>query len=800
MPTTSVATPELSSALYRATVEEAAAGGAVLMGQLINGATTVLLAREKVTRDLRERQSLTESVKLLVVHESGLRAAYPKALLKVFLNPDLAQGPSQPRTNEVNFDELELMDEVQVQSSVVMARVQQSAVLAAEASLAELNTLICGSLGLQSVRPERNPLRPDVYIAALKDVIEQQDIPIPTQLDWIAAMSVTLGQELREMYNGFSIQLKRHGVVAAGYAVHQNSDASGGRRALFALADTHGAQPQVQPPELRLHGSSSHSASPADATLLTLDKLRRLLAGELDAEVTVRPLDRFKDQFAHQFESNPSADASVHTDFASTVPAAFEALQEMQQVDNVVRRIEERQHQGAAMTRPAASSPLSELRHSLRSNARGVAQALSLEVVTLMIDKIARDPRLLPPVQDLVARLEPAFLKLSLVDARLFTDKQHPARVLLQEIAHRSMAYRSVDATGFHAFKVEMENIVAPLLHGAIESAAPFGQVLLELKNQWQSAAIEAARAREEAVVVLQHVEQRNVLAEKIAKDISSHRDAANVPPVVIEFLCGPWAQVVAQARLAVGTASSNADKYQALISALLWSTHPELTRKNIAKLTRLVPLLLGTLREGLDTIHFPAMRTAAFLEALMGLHQLAFRANATTEADKLLVAVEAEPVSTAVAIPLQAEDPWVAPDEARASNFVQFSDLGNEVPESPTPTEPLESQRLLRDSDVTASAETDQSLSGNDLPLGAWVELLADGQWVRTQLTWASPHGTLFLFTSAIGTSQSMTRRSRDRLIAAGSLRIISGAPVVEGALNSVAQIALRNSMDISL
>ena len=44
------------------------------------------------------------------------------------------------------------------------------------------------------------------------------------------------------------------------------------------------------------------------------------------------------------------------------------------------------------------------------------------------------------------------------------------------------------------------------------------------------------------------------------------------------------------------------------------------------------------------------------------------------------------------------------------------------------------------------------------------------------------------------------MTRRSRDRLIAAGSLRIISGAPVVEGALNAVAQIALRNSMDTSL
>ena len=277
---------------------------------------------------------------------------------------------------------------------------------------------------------------------------------------------------------------------------------------------------------------------------------------------------------------------------------------------------------------------------------------------------------------------------------------------------------------------------------------------------------------REEAVEVLQHIEQRNVLAEKIARDIISHRDAASVPSVVIEFLCGPWAHVVAQARIAASSGSSNADKYQALISALLWSTHPELTRKNISKLTRLVPLLLGTLREGLDTIKYPAIKTAGFLEALMGLHQQAFRAGDSNLGTK---------APTAKEVPVFSADPWVAPEEACASNFVQIQG-SDEADKSQPPMSPT---------DV---------MPNDDLPLGAWVELLVDGHWVRTQLTWASPHGTLYLFTSAIGTSQSMTRRSRDRLVAAGNLRVISGAPVVDGALNAVAQIALRNSMDIVL
>jgi hypothetical protein len=44
----------------------------------------------------------------------------------------------------------------------------------------------------------------------------------------------------------------------------------------------------------------------------------------------------------------------------------------------------------------------------------------------------------------------------------------------------------------------------------------------------------------------------------------------------------------------------------------------------------------------------------------------------------------------------------------------------------------------------------------------------------VRTQLTWASPNGTLFLFTSPDGSTQSMTRRMRDKLAGEGTLRVV--------------------------
>ena len=779
--------PARYATLYRALIDEAAAGGGILMGKLVAATGMALHAREKAARDLRERDALAASIKLLQSKQTELRTQYPKALLAAFSSPERAARIVPLVATELHFDQLELMDEWQVQESVTLARAQQVALLAADASLAELNTLISTALGLATVRPERNPLRPEVYVNALKDVLEQMQVAPAIRLDWMAVMSATLGPELRDLYLNFSARLIGEGVAAAGYAVVQTPSSA-------AVRALQGDMRPSQPVAANRTSRPLAAEGAGQGAFFTLDKLRSLLAGELGQDAPHGShLESFARQFSREFEGGPGAAEVPVSDFAATVPAAFEALAEMQQVDQVVQRLEQRRRM-APSEAIAGDTSIDAVRQSLRRSAGGVAQALSLEVVELMVDNIAMDPRLLEPVQRLIRNLEPAMLRLALVDPRFFSDKGHPARALLQEITHRSLAYGSVQARGFPDFVRELEEALAVLASATLENSEPFEQVLGRLRAAWSRAETVKARDREAAVKALQHAEQRNILAEKIAREIDSHPDGARVPPVVIDFLCGPWAQVVAQARIAGGAGSSAADKYQALISALLWSTHPELTRKNIAKLTRLVPLLLGTLRDGLETIQYPSVKTSVFLEALMGFHQMAFKA-AQRPAE-----VPVAPMLDAVASPrshrVESGDPWVAPEEAKASNFIELPDASEqEVSPSVVPAERPVSAEAATAVDAVASQVPQGAAS--DLPLGSWVELLANDQWVRTQLIWASPHGTLFLFTSVLGASQSMTRRSLDKLVAAGSLRIISGQPVVDGALDAVAQIAMRNSMD---
>ena len=735
----------------------------MLVGKLIASARLALQTQEVAARDLQERDRFAEAANLLRTHERLLRQAYPHALLKAFAAVGGGKSAVAESAAGVHFDQLELMDESQVHSMVTLARVQQAVTLATESSLADLNTLVSSALGLTQVQPEANALRPESYVLALQEVVAQTQVGYRIQSLWVNAMANTLGQELRTLYVGLVARLRQDGVLGAPYAMPQS---------VATAVVSSGAVSQ-----------GAAKAAVKDQAVLTLDKLRRLLSGELTASPAASRVEQFAAQFSQQFEGAVAPTDTTQTDYDTTLPAALEALTEMKQVDRVVHNLELRRGR-AFNPQEAEGNSVEARRQALRREAKDVAQALSLEVMSLMVDNMAHAPQLLEPVRQVIRDMEPALLRLALVDPRFFTDKQHPARRLLQALTHQSLAFESETATGFDVFHQGLQSTLQSLDRSEALSADAFDDKLRALQNEWALATRASQHDRDTAVEVLRHAEARNLLAEKVARSIAAHPDSAQVPAVVIDFLCGPWAQVVAQARIKHGAGSASAEKFEALIPALLWSAHPVLARANPAKLTRLVPRLLATLREGLETIHFPGTGSGEFLEALMAIHQQVFRPSTP--------AVSAPTAAVAAlerAWPVDDGNPWMAPEEAAASNFVGL-DGDSVLPE--TANEPLLPEMLI-------AMEPPAQDAAAELPLGSWVEMWSNGQWARMQLTWASPHGTLFLFTGVFGTTQSMSRRLRDKLVAKGKLRLLSGQAFVDGALDAVAQTAVRNSMDTS-
>jgi hypothetical protein len=727
-------------ALYRSCMKEAAAQGRTLMQRLVRRAAAAMPQRATLSRDQQERKLLADAARTLTKHEGALCEAYPQALLAEFAH---AISGDTRKSASLSFDSLELMGDAQMQESVDLMRLQQIVGATVEAEFGELNALVCAVQGLKSAQATRNPLRPEVYVRSLRTVVMQSPVPPAVRSRWMDGLGDALGPELARVYDELSGLLRSQGVAAAAFHV-------------IPLPETSApAQGALAP------GGTTFQAN----TLLNVRELRRLLSGELDEPAG-----------AASGLEGPRADFSV------TVPAAFEALQEMKQVDQVVKRLQERKPAGPQHAQGQLV-------------ARRLGQALGQEVVNLMVGNIANDPRLLAPVQQTVRELEPALLRLALSDPRFFSDRKHPARRLLEQMTQRSLAWQSVDAPGFAGFLESLQQAVDALLSTQVDGAEPFEFALKSLEEAWGDQQRLDRRHREQAVRALLKAEQRNLLAEKLGREMRARADIMAAPREIGAFIVGPWSQVMAQARLSDESGAEDPGGFAAVVADLLWSAQPRVAAANSGRMAKLVPELEEKLRHGLATIDYPQPPTQRFLDHLAAAHREAMKSSA----------LPGRPVALSTSMTreeLEAmfggdeEDgpgPWLAPTEAQHSGFMQTH-------QTVVPKPLFQATQPGSEETRAHAADLQAAVPDTAVRPGAWVEMLMDGGWSRYQVTWASPHATLFMFADATGKTHSMTRRLLDKMLRSDTLRSISGQPVVDVALDAVAQTALRNSVDIKI
>ncbi|CAN7490673.1 DUF1631 family protein [Acidovorax sp. LjRoot194] len=815
-----------SRTVFRACVVNAVRGGEALMQQLVKVTQSALTEEESSVRNIQQRNLVSDSLRLLNQHEAAMVKGYPMALLETFAEgPSIAKGRSTAEDTGMDFGELSLMDENEMQAQVELSKAQQSALHATDAVLAELNTLVSSAQGLRSVQPERNPLRPESYIRALQQVVGDTTVSPEVRQLWMQHMRDLLGKLLVEEYRRTAASLREHGVQPVGYAVlgtpgssgrggpvggggsgyagtgYGNGMGSGAGTGYGGPGTGYGSGysgygpsmngPMGDPanggygrsgmgPNTGWSGDSQQGGMmpSAEEALLTVGILRQMLAGGDPFDPRsygAMPAGGVPVQAAAVPVNGSYPGAGVPAGPVGAVGAAgaggayypagaaAEAMEDMAQLERLVGRLAGGASGSGSMSQPGSLSvPLSGWRLPpgvapvvyATMPMDGVAQstAVATEVVGRMMFNIAQDARLLPPVQKAVQTLEPALKQLVQHDARFFTESNHPARRLLDELTQRSLAFTGETAPGFSSFMRLVKGAVDHLSSSEIKDAGPFDTVLKALQSAWDTQEKKLKAHQEAQQKALLHAEQREMLAEKIAADIRKLADVASVPADIVDFAAGPWADVVALAQVLKPADSPDDDPggYLALVPVLLWSSQPDLTRQDPDRLNDSIPGLLAKLRKGLKTIGYPAVQTSALLQRLVGLHQEAFEKPPPAAVAK----PEPEPVAEPAVQDALQQEPAPAPEVAE---------------------EPQDSAQ------APAEALPDPYA---DFVIGAWVELVTNGRLVRTQLTWSSPHGTLFLFTAPDASTQSMTRRMRDKLASEGALRVIP-APAARPAGN---------------
>jgi len=648
----------------------------------------------------------------------------------------------------VKFEDIQLLDVNQLDESIELARVQQELDFAVAELLPRFNALMSTVMGWISVQPNLNPLRPELFAKALRDTMAAH-ISVPEiRSEVLAAAAGRLGVGVRQIYRELSDTLISRGIEPAGILTPTRTNVS--------------------------TPNSDDKPSETARAVITLERLRRLFSPEVGG------MDAL----------------ALHkgNDFLHTMPASVQALQDMKQVDAMIQRLETRKKEQTAVSGNAAAQSVDMLRRQPPLDGRQLGQQIGEEVTRMMLENLTQDERLLPRVREALQGLASVLLVLVKSDVRFFSDHKHPARQFLDRITDRSLAFTEEVNEGYARFIQSIDAAV----HNIVTSRAPksiaFAAELENLLALWQKEDKLQMQLREETARALLHVEQRNLLAQRLVDEWMGKLADKPVPPLVRGFLLGPWAQVVAESQLNCNRGTTDPQGYESLVDDLIWSTQPRQARRNPARLVQMIPGMLAVLRSGLHLISFPPNRIGQFFDELIACHESVLQ-----EARSLRERLEAtrgtarkdEEISfqtfasdednhPSEAMPLDA--PWFVADETTDAGYLEAEAV---MPLDPTTLN-------VSDADQAAAHSASETIAE-----GAWVELMLDGEWTRLKLTWSSPHRTLFMFTSTRGRAHSMSHRSMERLLAAGMIRIVSAGLMLDAALDAVAQAALLNSLE---
>ena len=669
-------------------LQEAASASRPALHHCIEQAVVALQALETQSMKAVERDELAGAWRCLQDNKSACSARYSAELTAAFAKSVATVTALQPvsissmsavrNTGSAGLDMFSLVDDTHVTQAIESSRLLQHILPRLEQTLAELDTLISSVQGLENVRPELNPMRPEIFTRTLQDVLAKAAAEPAMLAIWLRHLAEPLGKELDGIYKKVILLLEQAHVQAANYRVLQTPASAMGRTGRSSSGNG------GRPGEGSGTGMANHPAGePARQPSQYADLSNYEIRDEL-----------FQDFLFHGGSNAhhglaPSYYASVEEELTELRKAPDSAASPL--TASGVRGQTDYQNI-AAVDRPQrfvdVSSPLSAqvwgaygrsreraiVRTQLKKEATRVGQVLGLEVVRKLVNQVAQDPRLLVPVREAIVALEPSLLRLAMVDPRFFSDEGHPGRRLMERVAQRSFKYNDEYSTEFNGFFQAVTKGFNQLNAQSIEDARPFGLTLATLEHAWDEQDQEILQSRRKVLQALHFAEDRQERADQIAFDLSARSDLDNVPGAVLDFLFGPWALAMAHAKMLDQRNQVDPEGFGSVVPDLLWSVKRDVTLKRPAKLIEMIPGLLDKLHSGLAMLGQDPKENARFFETLMKLHQPVLKLRRlkskrdAEESGAVPLEAEALPATPEQRRAKAAEQPWLGRDELDAA------------------------------------------------------------------------------------------------------------------------------------
>lgn len=389
-----------------------------------------------------------------------------------------------------------------------------------------------------------------------------------------------------------------------------------------------------------------------------------------------------------------------------------------------------------------------------KEKAETKGEKATIEVVALMFQSILSEDRLPPSIRVWFARLQVPVLRVALAEPQFFSDLNHPARKLIDRMGSCVMGFDASSING-NALETEIRRVVQVIEQYPETGQKVFALVLREFE-EFLSKHLAQNQSTAKITSVAQQVEQKETLAVQYTIELRNMLTDMPVREEVRDFLFKSWADVLAMATVRYGAKDARAMRFKQAASELVWSASAKPSRQERSRVIQGLPVLLQTLREGLELISVSGDEQAAVVKVLTDTLAQAF-------------------MSKTAAIPAERIDAMAK----RLSELEKYISEDGKLDDLPLSSESIEMMLGVDTADLNVISNTDTPVEpamqewAQSLESGRWFTLDHNGARVQVQYVWRSRRKHLHLFASLDGHCYLLQAQRMATYLQAGLLAV---------------------------
>lgn len=248
----------------------------------------------------------------------------------------------------------------------------------------------------------------------------------------------------------------------------------------------------------------------------------------------------------------------------------------------------------------------------------------TIDLVGMLFEYMLSDDHLPDSVKALLSYLHTPFLKVAFIDKGFFEQPEHPARILLNNLAEAGVRWVSNDGSDQYDIYATIKTTVFRLLQEFKNDVRIFAELLLGFNAYTNNVARRQELMERRALEKAQGEEKLREAKLLVNHEVRSRTDNRDMPSPILLLLLQPWSDYLSFVLLRYGEQSESWRRALNVINDLLWTIEPKTTQQQREKQLKMQEPLHQLLERGFATIGYEQARGRKLLEAVASLQHMA--------------------------------------------------------------------------------------------------------------------------------------------------------------------------------